>query len=84
MPFSFFFVQRLLHTFRALRLDFAATKRRLAVVGLTANMFVNKHSDFLALGFLIGDDGICSLGLLSVTNSGVDRIAASIISLRFC
>ena len=35
-----------------LRFDFAATKRRLAVLGLTSNMFVNKHSDFLALGFL--------------------------------
>ena len=84
MPFSFFvLVQRLLHTFMALRLYFAATKRRLAVVGLTANMFVNKHSDFLALGFLTGDDVKCTLGLLSVTSSGVDSIAASRISLRF-
>ena len=33
------------------RFDFAATKQRLAVLGLTSNMFVNKHSDFLALGF---------------------------------
>ena len=32
-------------------MDFAATKRRLDVVGLTYNMFVNKHSDFLAIGF---------------------------------
>ena len=52
------FVQRLLHTFMDLRLDFAVTKRRLAIVGLTANMFVNKHSDFLALGFLTGFDVI--------------------------
>ena len=52
MKFLFCFIgPRLLHTFMALRLDFAATKRRLDVVGLTANMFVNKHSDFLALGF---------------------------------
>ena len=43
-------------------------------------MFVNKHSDFLALGFLTGIDVICTLGLLSVTPSGVDIIAASIIS----
>ena len=35
-------------------------------------MFVNKDSDFLALGFLTGDDVICTLGLLSVTPSGVD------------
>ena len=66
------------------RFNFAATKRRLAVVGLTANIFVNKHSDFLALGFLTGVDVICTLGLLSVIHSGVDSISASIISLRFC
>ena len=33
------------------RFDFAATKLRLAVVGLTFNIYVNKHSDFLALVF---------------------------------
>ena len=59
MPFSFcFFVQRLLHTFMDLRFNFAATKRRLATVGLTSNIFVNNHSDFLALGFLTGFDAI--------------------------
>ena len=84
-PFRFcFFVRRLLHTFMALRLDFSATKRRLAVVGLTANMFVNKHSYFLALAFLTGVDGIGTLGLFSVNPYGVDSIAASRISLRFC
>ena len=36
----------------ALRMGFSATKGRLAVVGLTSNMFVDKHSDFLELGFL--------------------------------
>ena len=41
-----------------LRLDFAAAKRRLAVVGLTANILVNKQSDFLALGLLTGADVI--------------------------
>ena len=41
-----------------LRFDFSATKRRLAVLGLTSNMFVNKHSDFLELGFLTGFDAI--------------------------
>ena len=46
-----FLVQRLLQTFMDLRFNFAATKRRLAVVGLTSNIFVNKHSDFLALVF---------------------------------
>ena len=67
----------------ALRLDFYATKRRLAVLGLTSNMFVNKHSDLLALYFLTGIDVICTFRLLSVNPSGVDSIAASRISLRF-
>ena len=65
-------------------LDLAATKQRFAVVGLTSNMFVNKHSDFLALGFLTGVDSICTLGLLSVDPYVVDSIAAPRISLRFC
>ena len=70
--------------------DFKAKARKtktgcvLAVFGLTSNMFVNKHIDLLALGFLTGDDGKCTLGLLSVTPYGVDSRAASIISLRFC
>ena len=64
--------------------DFAATKRRFSVLCLTSNMFVNKHSDFLALGYLTGVDVICILGLLYVTPSGVDSKATSIISLRFC
>ena len=84
IPFSFFFFfQRLLHTSMDLRLEFAATKRRLDVLGWTSNMFVNKHSDLLALGFLTGDDVKCTLGLLSVTPSVLDSISASIISLRF-
>ena len=82
--FVFFGVQRLLQTFMALRLDFSATKQRLAVLGWTSNMFVNKHSDFLALGFLTGNDVIFTLGLLSMNNSGVDSISAYRISLRFC
>ena len=67
-----------------LRFDSAATKRHFAVFGLTSNILVNKHSDFLALGFLTGDDVICTLGLLSVTPYEVYSIAASIISSRFC
>ena len=66
-----------------LRLDFVATKRCFAVLGLTSNMVVNKHSDLLALVFLDGVDFIGTLGLLYVTSSGVDTIAASRISLRF-
>ena len=42
----------------ALRFGFSATNQRLAVVGLTSNISVNKHSDFLALGFLTGFDVI--------------------------
>ena len=85
MPFSFCsFFQRLLPTFMALRLDFAATKRRFAVLGLTSNMLVNKNSDFLAFGCFTGVDGICTLVLLSVNPYGVDSRAAYRISLRFC
>ena len=68
----------------ALSLDFATTIRRFAVLGLTSNMFVNKHSDLLALGFFYGDDVICTLGLLSMTPSGLYSRAASRKSLRFC
>ena len=68
----------------ALRLDFAATKRRFDVLGLTSNMFVNKHSYFQVLGFLSVDDVMCTLGLLSATPSGVYSRAAYRISLRFC
>ena len=68
----------------ALRMDFTAAKRRFAAVGLTFNMFVNKHNDFLALVFFTGDDVICALGMLYVSPSGVDSIAESRIPLRFC
>ena len=47
-------------------------------------MFVNKHSDFLVLGFLTDVDVICILGLLSVKPYGVDSRASSRISLSFC
>ena len=82
--FVLFFVRRLLPTFMALRLDFAATKRRFAVVGLTSNLFVNKHSDFLALRFLTDVDGIFTLVLLSVNTYVLDSKAASRIYLMFC
>ena len=79
----FLMFHRLLPTFKALRLDFAATKRRFAVFGLTYNMLVNKNSGFLALGFLTGDDVICTLGLLYVTPSGLYRTAESVIYYIF-
>ena len=57
----------------------------ISIVGYwISNMLVKRQSDLLALGFLTGVDVICILGLLSVTHSGVETIAASIISLRFC
>ena len=56
-PFRFvLLVHRLLHTFMALRFDFADPTRRFAVLFLTFNMLANKHSDLLALGFLTGVD----------------------------
>ena len=68
----------------ALRFDFAAPTRRFAVFFLTSKMVVNKHSDFLALGFLTGVDAIGTLGLSYVTTYVVYSIAASIISLKWC
>ena len=77
-PFRFvFLVQMLLPTFMDLCLDFAATKGRFYVLGLTSNMFVNKQSGFLETGFLNGVYGICTLGLLSVNPSGVYSIPDS-------
>ena len=71
-------------TFMDLQLDYAATKRCFAIFGLTSSMLMKIHSDFIALSFLTGVYCIGILGLLSVTPSGLDSIAASIISLRFC
>ena len=51
----------------ALRLYFSDPIRRFAVLFLTFNMLVNKHSTFLELGFLTGVDVIRKLGLKSVT-----------------
>ena len=59
----------------ALQFDFASTIRRFAVFNLTLNMLVNKHSDFLALGFLTGFDIRGTLEMLSVNPSEVDTIA---------
>ena len=47
-------------------------------------MLVNKDSDFLALRFLTDVDDISTLGLLSVTPSGINTIASYRISLSFC
>ena len=61
-PFRFFLlVHRLLHTFMALRLYFAAPTQRFAAFFLKFYMFVNKHSYFLELGFLTGVDVIGTL-----------------------
>ena len=67
-----------------LRLDFAAPTQHFAAFFLLFNMLVNKHSDFLALGFLTGFDIIGILGLLYMTPYGVDTIAVSIISFMIC
>ena len=84
MPYSFFFwVHRLLPTLMALCFDFWAPIQCFDAFGLASNMLVKRHSDFLALFFNgVGVIGIS--GLLSVTPYGVDTIAASRISLRFC
>ena len=58
--------------------------RRFAVFFLAFNMLVNKHSYLLALDFLTGVDDIGTLVISYVISSGVDTIAASRISFRFC
>ena len=68
----------------ALCSDFAATIQRFTIFGITSNMLVKRHYDFLALVFLNGVDAIGKLGLLYVTPIGVETIAAYSISLRFC
>ena len=60
------------HTFMDMSLDFVAPIRHFAVFDSTSHILVNKHSDFLALGFLTGVDVRGKLGLLSVNTSGVD------------
>ena len=37
-------------------------------------MLVNRHSDFLALGFFIGVDSMGDIGLLSVNPPGVESL----------
>ena len=68
----------------ALRFGFEAQTRRFDVFFLTFNMLMKRYSDFLALGFLTGVDGIVKLGLSYVTSSGFYTISASRILLWFC
>ena len=67
----------------ALHFYFASTTLRFAVFVLTSDMLVNKHSDFLALGFLTVVTVLRKLRLTSVIFYGLDTIVASRISLRF-
>ena len=84
-PFCFvLLVHKVLPTFVALHLDFAAPTRRLAILFLTSNMLVKRYSDFLSLCFLTGVDVIGKPVLSYVIYSGVDTIAESIICFRFC
>ena len=68
----------------ALRFDLAAPTRRVAVYFFTYNMLVKRHSDLIALGFLTGIDVMGDMGLLLVNPPGVENIAASRISLKYC
>ena len=58
----------------ALRLAFVAPTRRFAVLFLTYNMLVKRHSDFLLLGFLTGVDVKGRIGLSSVSSYDIDTI----------
>ena len=82
--FIFLLVHRILPTLMALSFYFAAPTRRFSVFCLTSNMLLKRNSDFLTLGFLTVVCVIIKLGLLSVTSSVVDTIAASRILFRFC
>ena len=59
----------------ALCFDFAAPTQRFAVFFLIINILVNKHSYFLALGFLTYVWVIRKLGLTSMNSSGVETIS---------
>ena len=68
----------------ALRFYLAAPTQQAAVFFFTSNMLVKRHSDFLVRGLLTGVDVMGYIGLLSVNPSGVEKIAASRISLNCC
>ena len=51
--FVFLLVHRLLTTLMALQFDSAAQTQGFTVFFLTLNILVNKHSDFLVLGYLL-------------------------------
>ena len=82
--FVFFLVHWLVPDFMALCSDFAATIQRFTIFGITSNMLVKRHYDFLALALFTGVYVIVTLILLSVTLFGVDTIESSRIYLRFC
>ena len=72
MPFSFFeSVHRIFPTLMALRYDFSDSTRRIAVLFLTSNMLVNKHSDLLVHGFFTVVWVMRKLGMTALTKSGV-------------
>ena len=48
----------------AMRFDLAALTRWIAVLFLTSNMLVKRHSDFLTLGLLTGVGVMVDLGML--------------------
>ena len=69
-PFRFFLlVHTLFPTLMALRFYFADSTWRIAVLFLTSNLLVNKHSDILALGLLTVVCVTLKPGLISVTSS---------------
>ena len=84
ITFSFFFVHGPHPDLIALRFDYAYPTQRIAVLFLTSKAFVNKRSDFLALGFLAVVWVICRLGMASAIYYGVETIAASRVYLNFC
>ena len=73
-PFCFILLAHwLVPTLMAVCFDFSSTIQCFAVYFQKFNILVNKHSNFLALGFLTGVDVRGTLGLLYVTPYIVNR-----------
>ena len=83
VSFSLYFIARgVVPALISLRSDLAAPTQQIVVIFFTYNMLVKIHSGFLALSLLTGVEFMVYLILLSVKPSGVETIAASIISLN--
>ena len=85
IPFSILFqCPWFISKFNYLELRFSRSNSTVISFFVTSKMLVNRHGDFRGLGFLIGVDVMGDIWLLLVNPSGVEIIAASIISFNCC